>query len=448
MSRFVRSSKVRHVFGEALKHEQHYTELRLSSSTGDHNYIKCNEHYFAVSLATGGGSLGIFPLDQPGKLPPKVPVIDGHKGAIFDFEFSPFHQSLIATGGDDCTVKLWQIPVGGLTENLVQPLVNMSGHQKKVNLMRFHPTADNVLATGSADHTVKVWDVQSGDCKLDVSCNQLVQEVVWNYDGSILATSSKDKMMRFFDPRSGEVTSEVEAHNGAKTSKLVFLGSSGRLASVGFTRQSKRQLKIWDPKNMAAPLATCDIDQSAGSFMPFYDDGTSILYLPGKGDANMRYFECVDHKPWQYKIADFRGGKPAKGMAMMPKRTVDVMHHEVAKFLKLTSSSVEPISFTCPRKSELFQEDIFPACYAGKAAMTADEFFGGKNANPVLMSMNPEDCASGENKENTVQQETFVVKKSATELQQELSVAQKYIEILKKALEDNKVDVPPAPKTA
>ena len=33
---------------------------------------------------------------------------------------------------------------------------------------------------------------------------------------------------------------------------------------------------------------------------------------------------------------------------------------ETARLLKLTANSVEPLSFHVPRKSEAFQEDIFP----------------------------------------------------------------------------------------
>jgi len=42
---------------------------------------------------------------------------------------------------------------------------------------------------------------------------------------------------------------------------------------------------------------------------------------------------------------------------------------------------------TVPRKSELFQDDLYPDTAAQEAAMTADEWFDGKNADPILMSL-------------------------------------------------------------
>lgn len=41
------------------------------------------------------------------------------------------------------------------------------------------------------------------------------------------------------------------------------------------------------------PVSEMDLDQSAGVLMPFYDQDTSVLFLGGKGDGNIRYYELV-----------------------------------------------------------------------------------------------------------------------------------------------------------
>mmetsp|Transcript_20148 Transcript_20148/g.33283 ORF Transcript_20148/g.33283 Transcript_20148/m.33283 type:complete len:442 (+) Transcript_20148:885-2210(+) len=438
MSRFVRTSKVRHVFCDPEKTENQYHGLRVSSATGDHNYIKANTKYFAYAVQSGSGALTVIPLQQVGKINPVLPVLDGHRGAVLDFDFNPFHEQIIVSGGDDCTVKAWQIPQGGLTENIVDPLVNMSGHEKKVSVVRFHPTADSVLATGSADTTVRVWDIQTGDCKTICRDNsQLIQDVVWNTDGSMLATSCKDKQMRLVDPRTGLSVAQVEAHNGTKTSKLVFI-DWGRLVSVGFTRASKRQFKIWDARQLHAPVATCDIDQAAGAMMPFYDQGTKLLYLCGKGDGNIRYYELTDDSPFQYHVGEYRGASPAKGLAMLPKRTCDVSRCEVTKFLKLTKDAVEPLSFIVPRKSEIFQRDLYPDAYAGRMSMTADEFFDGEDRPPVTISLDPEVTSTKHESDDPC----FVPLKSSRQLEEELFTAKEYIHLLEQTLLQNEIKLP------
>ncbi|GBG27124.1 Coronin-like protein [Hondaea fermentalgiana] len=446
MSRIVRASKVRHVYCEPAKQEFQYHGLRISSATGDHNYIKANTTFLAYAVTTGGGALTVVPLADCGKLDPCLPVLDGHKGAVLDFDFNPFDEHMLASGGDDCTVKVWALPRGGLTENIMDPVVNMAEHQKKVTVVRYHPTAENVLATGSADSTVKIWDVQRAESVATCAdSEQLIQDVVWSYDGSLLATSAKDKFLRIVDPRNGEIVQKVLAHDGAKTSKLTFLGAGGNLCSVGFTRSSKRQFKVWDPRNLEKPLATCDIDQGAGVIMPFFDEGTNLLYLAGKGDGNIRYFEITGEAPFQFHVGDYRASSPAKGIAIVPKRSCDVTRCEVTRFLKLTKNSVEPLSFICPRKSDVFQPDLFPDAYAGKAALSADDFFAGKNASPILASLDPKDRAAMAGEEAPTS--TLKPLKTARELEAELTSAKAYILQLRSSLEEHGVDIPTAPAT-
>ena len=101
---------------------------------------------------------------------------------------------------------------------------------------------------------------------------------------------------------------------------MVWLGGQNKFASVGFTKQSKRQLKIWDPSKPGTPLAVADIDQAAGVLMPFYDEDNNLLFLAGKGDGNLRYYEIVDDEPWQFYIESYKANTPCRGMAMLPKR--------------------------------------------------------------------------------------------------------------------------------
>ena len=78
-----------------------------------------------------------------------------------------------------------------------------------------------------------------------------------------------------------------------------------------------------------------------------------------------------------------------QGADMLPKRSLNVMKCEVARMLKLTGDSVEPLSFIVPRKSEAFQEDIFPDTAAGIPSLTAAEWFSGKTAEPKKVSLDP-----------------------------------------------------------
>lgn len=132
-------------------------------------------------------------------------LISGHTGAIQDIAFSPFHDRILASASNDCTVKIWMIPDQGLTEEVTQCDANLAAHHKRVQLIQFHPTSEFTLASASLDNTVKIWDIQNEAPKL--SFEPLTKDpfcMEWNYDGSRLALISKEKKMHIFDPRMTE----------------------------------------------------------------------------------------------------------------------------------------------------------------------------------------------------------------------------------------------------
>jgi len=72
----------------------------------------------------------------------------------------------------------------------------------------------------------------------------------------------------------------------------------------------------------------------------------------------------------------------------MPKRGCDVNKNEIARFFKLHNTGLcEVLPMTVPRKSELFQDDLFPDTASDEPAIFADDFFGGKNAAPLTISL-------------------------------------------------------------
>ena len=50
MSQFVRASKFRHVYSDPPRPDATFQNLRLSTVTGEQNYIKANPYYFAVGI--------------------------------------------------------------------------------------------------------------------------------------------------------------------------------------------------------------------------------------------------------------------------------------------------------------------------------------------------------------------------------------------------------------
>jgi len=392
-SRFVRSSKYRHVFGTCAKKELQYDALKPSRSAWDSDKVTASTKFVGVIWqAVGGGSFTVLRNDQVGKAPNDLPLIAGHTAEVLDIEFNPFNDNVVVSGSEDGYAKVWKIPDAGLTSSLSadDAIQVLKGHKRKVGAVLHNPVADNVIATSSTDYLVKIWDIEKGTANCNITGHvDIIQSQCWNYDGSLMCTTSKDKKLRILDPRQGAVVSEVEAHLGVKGMRSRYMGKSGKIFTLGFSKTSDRQYAIWDPKNLGKPLAQQNIDTASGMLMPFWDEDTQVMFVAGKGDGNIRYYEMVEESPFIHFLSEYKSNVPARGMCMAPKLTYDLGKCEIARLLKLTGTSIEPISFCVPRKSDIFQDDIYPDTYAGEPAMSAAEWFGGKNSAPVLKKVEP-----------------------------------------------------------
>lgn len=103
-------------------------------------------------------------------------------------------------------------------------------------------------------------------------------------------------------------------------------------------------------------------------------------------DGNIRYFELENDK-FEY-LSEYKSSEPQRGIAFMPKRGVNIHENEVTRAFKTVNDTyIEPISFIVPRRSELFQDDIYPPTTGLKPAMGPAEWFAGKEAIPPKISM-------------------------------------------------------------
>lgn len=253
--------------------------------------------------------------------------------------------------------------------------------------MLFNPAAENVIASASGDFTIKIWDIEAGSPQLTLKVGDVIQSLSWSANGSLLVTTSRDKKLRIWDARQEKAVHEVPGHAGAKNSRAVWMGEHDRVATTGFSRMSDRQLALWDIKSPGQPVGGFQmLDSISGVCMPFWDDGTQCLYLAGKGDGNIRYYE-YEHDKFEY-LSEYKSGDPQRGVAFLPKRGVNMHENEVMRAYKTVNDTyIEPISFIVPRRAETFQEDIYPPTTGLKPAMSSHEWFDGAEGLPPKVSM-------------------------------------------------------------
>jgi len=200
----------------------------------------------------------------------------------------------------------------------------------------------------------------------------------------VVVTTCRDRKIRLFDPRTGgDPVRVTEGHGGIKGARVVWMGDKNCFATTGFSRMSDRQLGIWDAGGLTG-LKMTTLDQTSGVVMPFWSDN-NILFLAGKGDGNVRYYEWESDT--MFPLSEFKSSEPQRGMCFLPRRALDVSECEIARAYKVAGSTIEPIAFIVPRKSDSFQSDIYPPAPSSEPALTAGEFFSGKNATRKLISL-------------------------------------------------------------
>ncbi|KAL1273930.1 hypothetical protein QQF64_026744, partial [Cirrhinus molitorella] len=388
--RVVRQSKFRHVFGQAVKNDQCYDDIRVSRVTWDSAFCAVNPKFVAIIVeASGGGAFMVLPLHKSGRIDKAYPTVCGHTGPVLDIDWCPHNDQVIASGSEDCTVMVWQIPENGLVTSMSEPVVVLEGHSKRVGIVTWHPTARNILLSAGCDNVIIIWNVGTGEAMITLEDMHpdIIFSACWNRNGSLICTACKDKKIRVIDPRKEEIIAEKDkAHEGARPMRAIFL-SDGKVFTTGFSRMSERQLALWDPDNIEEPISVHEMDTSNGVLLPFYDPDTNVVYLCGKGDSSIRYFEITDEAPFVHYLNTFTTKEPQRGMGYMPKRGLDVNKCEIARFYKLHERKCEPIIMTVPRKSDLFQDDLYPDTAGPEAPLEAEEWFEGKNGEPILISL-------------------------------------------------------------
>jgi len=218
----------------------------------------------------------------------------------------------------------------------------------------------------------------------------IIQSLNWSYEGSLLCSFCKDTKLRVFDPRTNNPVGTIDGHQGVKGGRAMFMGKHDKVFNVGFGKTSERQYFIYDVKNLSSPLlGPVNLDNQAGMIMPFYDEDSDLIFLPAKGDGALRYYEFEDkgEKPEVHFCSQYSSNDPTAAIGSMPKRGVDVNTCEIMKLFRVQGTKLEPLSFKVPRKSDLFQEDIFPDCRSDEPSLNAQQWFGGENAKPKTKSL-------------------------------------------------------------
>jgi len=134
--------------------------------------------------------------------------LKGPKKEGFALAWSPSQKGLIASGGGDMVVHVWDIDavadsLGTMDTIEANSTSHLTGHTDTVESVSWHPTHGNILTSSGADNHVILWDTRINKYQQKEECHlKSVYNVSFHPTGVfLLATTSADRCIRIWDMR-------------------------------------------------------------------------------------------------------------------------------------------------------------------------------------------------------------------------------------------------------
>lgn len=207
-----------------------------------------------------------------------VDTLTGHGGAVWTVAFSP-DRHLLASGGEDSTIRLWRVSDGKLLQTL-------SGHRDTVMSLVFHPLGQLLLSSG-ADGTMKVWRVNDGALLQSLIGHSVT---VWNIalrvDAQMLASGSGDATIKLWRMEDTIPLRTLSGHKGSVLS--VAFSPDGHILASGSGDNTIRFWRTGDG-TVLQQLGGHPLSVWSVAFSP---DGQTLV--SGGGDGAVKLWRVSD----------------------------------------------------------------------------------------------------------------------------------------------------------
>lgn len=203
-----------------------------------------------------------------------------HSSKVVSVAFSS-DASLLASGSDDSTVKVWDTETG-------RCLHTLTGHSLRVNTVALSPNSSR-LASGSSVGTIRIWDPVTGRCLHTLNEHtKRVNMVAFSPDSSQLASGSKDNTVKVWDTETGRCLHTLGDNTVSGNGRdgqywVVFSPDSNLLVSL-----AEFEVSVWD-------LST---RRCRHAFDSGFDSPGPAAFLPDSSGVALVLTETRDIQVW------------------------------------------------------------------------------------------------------------------------------------------------------
>jgi len=168
-----------------------------------------------------------------------IKTLEGHTRSVTSVAITPDGKHIVS-GSDDLTIKLWDIQSG-------KELQSFEGHTDSVNCIAITPNGKIIVSSDGSFlrksvGVIKLWDIQSGkELQSFEGHTAYVNCIAITPDGKNIVSGSKDKTIKIWDISNGVCINTLEGHDKA-VRRVQIIDNGKKILSGG----DDHTIKLWD----------------------------------------------------------------------------------------------------------------------------------------------------------------------------------------------------------